>query len=75
MGALIARRLLLVQSGKLDKLMPIEDRRRLAERARFVYEKVQSEDRFVFKEFEGGHELPGEDVGAFGEKWRKPNSC
>ncbi len=69
MGALIAPRPLLVQSGKLDKLMPIEDSRRLAERVRFVYEKVQSEDRFVFKEFEGGHEFYGEDVWAFLKKW------
>jgi hypothetical protein len=75
MGALIAPRPLLVRSGKLDKLMPIEDRRRLAERARFVYEKVQSEDRFVFNEFEGGHDFHGEDVRAFLKKRREPNSC
>jgi len=58
-----------VQSGKQDKLMPIEVSRKAAARTAFVYKKVQSEDRFVFSEFEGGHEFSGAAVWAFLKKW------
>ncbi len=68
-AALIAPRPLMVQSGKQDKLMPIEVSRKAAARTAFVYKKVQSEDRFVFSEFEGGHEFSGAAVWAFLKKW------
>jgi dienelactone hydrolase len=68
-AALVAPRPLQVQSGIHDKLIPIEQGRRASKRVAVVYEKVGAGDRFVFEEFEGGHEFRGALVWPFLKKW------
>lgn len=68
-AALIAPRPLQVQSGTGDKLIPIDQGRRAARRTALVYEKVDAADRFVFSEFDGGHEFRGDLVWPFLKKF------
>lgn len=68
-AALIAPRALQVQSGIGDKLIPIDQSRRAASRVALVYDKLKAKDRFVFEEFDGGHEFRGSLVWPFLRKW------
>ncbi len=67
-AALIAPRPLQVQSGINDKGLPIEQSRAAAKRTALVYEKTGAKDKFVFEEFDGGHEFRGSLVWPFLKK-------
>ena len=58
-----------MQSGINDKLIPIEQGRQAAERAALYNGKLAASDKFVFNEFEGGHEFRGSLVWPFLKKW------
>ncbi len=68
-AGLIAPRALQVQSGINDKLIPIEQGRQAAKRTALAYDKLGASDKFVFNEFEGGHEFRGSLVWPFLKKW------
>jgi dienelactone hydrolase len=67
-AALIAPRPLQVQGGTNDKGLPIDKSRAAAKRTALVYEKLTAKDKFVFEEFEGGHEFRGALVWPFLKK-------
>ncbi len=64
-ASLITPRPLQVQGGNNDKGLPIEKSRAAAKRTALVYEKTGAKDKFVFEEFEGGHEFRGSLVWPF----------
>ncbi|MBM3761307.1 MAG: hypothetical protein FJW36_13795 [Acidobacteria bacterium] len=68
-ASLIAPRPLQVQSGIHDKLIPIDQSRQASRRVSLVYEKLNEKDKFVFEEFDGGHEFRGSLVWPFLRKW------
>lgn len=68
-AGLIAPRALQVQSGINDRLIPIEQGRQAAKRTALVYAKLAASDKFVFNEFDGGHEFRGSLVWPFLKKW------
>ena len=74
-AGLIAHRALQVQSGINDKLIPIEQGRQTAERAALYYGKLGASDKFVFNEFEGGHEFCGSLIWLFLKNGSSPCSC
>ncbi len=69
MAALVAPRPMQVQSGIADKLIPIEQSRAGAKRAREYYKKAGAEEKFLFVEFDGGHEFRGSLAWPFLKKW------
>lgn len=68
-ASLIAPRALQVQSGIGDRLIPIEQGRQAAKRTALAYDKLGASDKFVFNEFDGGHEFRGSLVWPFLRKW------
>lgn len=68
-ASLVAPRPLQVQSGIHDKLIPIAQGRLASKRVALVYEKLNAKDKFVFEEFDGGHEFRGSLVWPFLKKW------
>lgn len=74
-AGLIAPRALQVQSGINDKLIPIEQDRQTAERAALYNGKLGASDKFVFNEFEGGHEFRSSLIWLFLKNGSSPCSC
>jgi dienelactone hydrolase len=68
-AALVAPRPLQIQSGIQDKLIPIEQSRAGAKRAKEYYERQGAAEKMLFIEFEGGHEFRGSLVWPFLKKW------
>jgi dienelactone hydrolase len=65
----IAPRPLQIQAGRRDPLVSIESARPAATLGPEAYGKVGVKDRFVFEEFEGGHEFNGTLAWAFLKKY------
>jgi dienelactone hydrolase len=68
-AGLIAPRCLFVESGRLDRIFPIEGSQRAAEHTRQIYRSLGASERMGYEIHEGGHEFHG--VGAFDflERW------
>lgn len=65
---LICPRPLQVQAGVKDKGFPIDDVRRGIEKSTPCYQKLGLRDKFVYEEFEGGHEFRGDIAWRFLKK-------
>jgi len=72
LGALVAPRPLLVESGTDDDLFPAPVATAEAERLLAVYEALGAGDRLVHDVFEGGHEWHGVVAYPFLERWLGP---
>lgn len=69
LGALVAPRPLLVQSGDADDLFPAPVAAEECTKLRAVYRALGAEDHLTHHVFEGGHCWRGEDVYPFLERW------
>jgi poly(3-hydroxybutyrate) depolymerase len=70
LGALVAPRPMLVESGIDDDVFPIAAARKTASEVRQVYEALSADpDAFVHDVFEGGHQWHGELAYPFLERW------
>jgi dienelactone hydrolase len=65
----IAPRPLQIQAGRRDPLVSIESAKPAASLGPEAYSKMGAKDRFVFEEFEGGHEFNGTLAWAFLKKY------
>jgi len=72
LGALVAPRPLLIESGTADDLFPAPVATAEAERLLAVYEALGAGDRLVHDVFEGGHEWHGVEAYPFLERWLGP---
>lgn len=68
-GALVAPRPLLVESGTEDLLFPVDEARRTVAELRVVYDRLGAPDRLVHHVFEGDHRWDGTATGPFLERW------
>lgn len=68
LGALVAPRGLLLESGTKDPIFPIAATRAAAKNIRKVYEQMNAGDRFEVDIFEGDHQWSGRKVEAFLKK-------
>jgi dienelactone hydrolase len=70
LGALVAPRPMLAESGTEDDVFPIAAATKTAAEVRQVYEVLGADpDAFVHDVFEGGHQWHGEQVYPFLERW------
>ena len=69
LGALIAPRPLLVESGTEDNIFPVESARRTMAEVRAVYEQLDAVDRLEHEVFEGGHKWHGVRAYPFLARW------
>jgi hypothetical protein len=60
---LVCPRRLYIEVGKTDELFDVHSARPEAAKVRKVYDKLGIPERFVYKEFDGGHELDKSDEG------------
>jgi dienelactone hydrolase len=72
LGALIAPRPLLVETGTDDLIFPVAGARREMARLARVYEAVDASDRLEHDVFEGGHRWHGERAYPFLDRWLGP---
>jgi dienelactone hydrolase len=72
LGALIAPRPLLIESGTGDDLFPAEVATESVRRTRVVYDQAGVGDRLVHDVFEGGHQWHGEEAIGFLNRWLTP---
>jgi dienelactone hydrolase len=69
LGALVAPRPLLVESGTEDDLFPFATAAESVRRTRLVYEQLGAGDRLVHDIFEGGHQWHGTEALPFLDHW------
>jgi dienelactone hydrolase len=72
LGALVAPRPLLIESGTGDDLFPVPVARAGVEKLRAVYTSLGAADRLVHDVFEGIHEWHGVEAYPFLERWIGP---
>jgi dienelactone hydrolase len=72
LGALVAPRPLLIESGSSDDLFPVEVATRECEKLRRVYEWLGTSEPLVHDAFEGGHQWHGVKAYEFLEAWLGP---
>jgi dienelactone hydrolase len=72
LGALIAPRPLLIETGTEDPLFPLRAATESVRRTRLVYEQAQAGDRLQHDIFEGGHQWHGVASLAFLDRWLSP---
>ncbi len=72
LGASIAPRPLLVETGTEDLIFPVAGARREMARLATVYEALDASDRLEHDVFEGGHRWHGERAYPFLERWLGP---
>ncbi len=70
--ALICPRPLMIEVGQHDTLFDVEPARRQAERAGTYWERLGLAERFVFVDFDGGHEFWGRQAYDFVNRFLKP---
>jgi dienelactone hydrolase len=71
-GALIAPRPLCVEAGRGDEGFPIDETRKAVDVVRKAYAVAGASDRFLYDEFDGGHQWHGEASIAFLRQWLPP---
>jgi dienelactone hydrolase len=69
LGALVAPRPLLVESGTDDDIFPVAAARQEVDKLRVVYESFGAGDRLVHDVFEGGHQWHGVRAYEFLDRW------
>jgi dienelactone hydrolase len=69
LGALIAPRPLLIETGTEDNINPVKSATAQADRLRRVYETEAAGDRLVHDVYEGGHKWHGELAYPFLDRW------
>ena len=69
LGALIAPRPLLIETGTEDLLFPVAAATESVRRTRLVYELDGASDRLVHDFFEGGHQWHGTEALPFLDRW------
>jgi dienelactone hydrolase len=69
LGALVAPRPLLIESGTEDLLFPVATATESVRRTRLVYEADDASDRLVHDVFEGGHQWHGTEALPFLDRW------
>jgi hypothetical protein len=69
LGALVAPRPLLIETGTQDLLFPVAAATESVRRARLVYERAGVSDRLVHDVFEGGHQWHGAEALPFLDRW------
>jgi len=74
LGALVAPRALLVETGTDDLIFPVTGARREMARLRSVYDEFGVPERLEHQVFEGGHRWNGERAYAFLERWLGPDT-
>jgi dienelactone hydrolase len=74
LGALIAPRPLLVESGRDDLLFPVAAAEESVRRLSSVYEAASASDRLVHDVFEGEHEWHGALAYPFLDRWLAPGA-
>jgi hypothetical protein len=72
LGALIAPRPLLIETGTEDLLFPVAAARESSARLRRVYERTGDGDRLVHDVFDGGHQWHGTLALPFLDRWLAP---
>jgi dienelactone hydrolase len=68
-AGLVAPRGLFVESGRLDRIFPIEGSQRAAEQASQIYHTLGAPERFGYEIHGGGHEFHGAAAFDFLERW------
>jgi len=66
---LICPRPLMIEVGRQDTLFRVDGARAEAGRARAHWERLGIGERFVYTEFDGGHEFDGENAYRFVNRW------
>jgi hypothetical protein len=69
LGALVAPRPMLVESGTQDDLFPYATAAESVRCTRLVYEQLGADDRLVHDIFEGGHQWHGAEALPFLDHW------
>ena len=69
LGALVAPRPLLVETGRDDDLFPVAAATESVRRTRLVYEALGASDRLEHDVFEGGHQWHGAEALPFLDRW------
>ena len=69
LGALVAPRPLLIETGTEDLLFPVATATESVRRARLVFEAGDASDRLVHDVFEGGHQWHGTEALPFLDRW------
>jgi len=69
LGALVAPRPLLVETGSEDLLFPVAAATESVRRTRLVYETLGASDRLVHDVFDGGHQWHGTEALPFLDRW------
>jgi len=69
LGALVAPRPLLIETGTEDMLFPLPAASESVRRTRLVYASSGAEDRLVHDVFEGGHQWHGTEALPFLDRW------
>jgi cephalosporin-C deacetylase-like acetyl esterase len=68
-AGLIAPRCLFVESGRLDRIFPVEGSQRAAEHARQIYRTLSTPERMGYEIHEGAHEFHGTGAFEFLARW------
>ncbi|HID07044.1 MAG TPA: acetylxylan esterase [Armatimonadetes bacterium] len=71
-GALIAPRPLCIEAGRRDEGFPIEKTREAVAVVRKAYAVSNADERFIYDEFDGGHQWHGNTSIAFLQQWLPP---
>ena len=74
LGALIAPRALLVETGTEDNIFPVDAARAAMDQLAAVYAALGHADRLEHDVFEGGHKWHGERAYPFLERWLGPGA-
>jgi hypothetical protein len=61
-----------VEAGQRDDGFPIDETRKAVEVVRRAYQIANATERFVYDEFDGGHQWHGEISIAFLRQWLPP---
>jgi dienelactone hydrolase len=69
LGALVAPRPLLIETGTEDLLFPVATATESVRRSRLVYEAGHASERLVHDVFEGGHQWHGTEALPFLDRW------
>jgi dienelactone hydrolase len=69
LGALVAPRPMLIETGTEDDLFPVAAATESVRRLRLVYEQLGAGDRLEHDVFEGGHEWHGAEALPFLDRW------
>jgi dienelactone hydrolase len=75
LGALVAPRPLLVETGTEDFLFPVAAATESVRRTRLVFAQQDVDDRLVHDVFEGGHQWHGTRAIPFLDRWLSPGSA